>query len=396
MLINKKMIEKQMLLETTEKLEELCQTLAHEEFICIDLEFLREHTYFAKPCLIQIASVSTAAAVDPLAHRLDLTSFFALLQNQNIVKVFHSGRQDIEILYNLSSQIPTPLFDTQIAAQAFGFGESVSYENLVSRLLHIELDKSSRLSDWSRRPLSDEQIKYALADVTHMVNLYQRLKGRLEKEGKQSWIQDELDELADISLYQINPADVWQKMRHRSHSPLFLTTLRELAAWREKRAISKNVPRQSFIKDDILLNICAARPRTKQDLAAIRGMRADIAAGKIGDEIIEILQKVNALDKTEYVALPKSTELSSGEQSLLELLKLLLKLTAQKENIVPKMIASEDDLKQFCQNHTCGIKFLQDWRYEVFGKYAQNLCCGKTAIAYNDKTRKIDFISLPE
>ena len=229
-----------------------------------------------------------------------------------------------------------------------------------------------------------------------MVNLYQRLKGRLEKEGKQSWIQDELDELADISLYQINPADVWQKMRHRSHSPLFLTTLRELAAWREKRAISKNMPRQSFIKDDILLNICAARPRTKQDLAAIRGMRADIAAGKIGDEIIEILQKVNALDKTEYVALPKSTELSSGEQSLLELLKLLLKLKAQKENIVPKMIASEDDLKQFCQNHTCGIKFLQDWRYEVFGKYAQNLCCGKTAIAYNDKTRKIDFISLPE
>lgn len=392
----KVMVKNMQLIEKTEDLEKLCQTLNQEEFVCVDLEFLREHTYFAKLCLIQVASLHTEAIIDPLAEGINLQSFFDLMQNQNVTKVFHSGRQDIEIIYNLSGNVPSPLFDTQIAAQAAGFGESVGYENLVTHLLHISLDKSSRLSDWSKRPLSETQLNYAISDVTHLVRIYQKLKDFLEKNNRMSWIQDDLHQLADINLYKVVPEEMWQKIRHRSHSALFLTTLRELAAWRELRAIRKNVPRQSFIKDDTLLNICAARPLSKEDLAAIRGMRSDLASGKIGDEIIEVMQKVRLLDKANYVTPPKIKDLPNSDSSLTELLKLLLKVVAQEERIVPKMLASDDDLKHFCHKTEDVIPFLSGWRYDIFGCRAEKLCSGKVAIAYNAQTHKIDFIDLAE
>lgn len=384
------------LIENTEDLDKLCQSLSTEKFICVDLEFLREHTYFAKLCLIQVASAKEEAIIDPLAGGIDLKSFFDLMQNQSVTKVFHSGRQDIEIIYNMSGNVPSPLFDTQIAAQAAGFGESVSYENLVSHLLHINLDKSSRLSDWSKRPLSDNQLNYAISDVTHLVHIYNKLSNFLENEGRTDWIKDELDALSDVRLYKIVPEDMWQKMRHRSHNALFLTTLRELAAWRELRAMRKDVPRQSFIKDDTLLNICAGRPSSKEELAGIRGMRPDLAMGKIGDEIIEVMQKVKSLPKENYVVPPRIKDLPNSDNSLTELLKLLLKIIAQEEKIVPKMLACEDDLKLFCHQEYENIPFLQGWRYDIFGRRAEKLCQGKTAIAYNTKNRKIDFIDLAE
>lgn len=384
------------LIENTKDLEQLCLGLSKEKFICVDLEFLREHTYFAKLCLIQVASLSFEAIIDPLAQGINLQSFFDLMQNPSVVKVFHSGRQDIEIIYNLSGKTPAPLFDTQIAAQAAGFGESVGYETLVNRLLHITLDKSSRLSDWSKRPLSDSQLQYAISDVTHLVHIYQKLTNYLTQNGRLSWIDEEIAALQNPALYQAVPEEMWQKMRHRSHSALFLTILRELAAWRELRAIRKDVPRHSFIKDDVLLNICAARPSSKEELAGIRGMRPDLAMGKIGDEIIEVLQKVKLLSKEQYAVPPKAKDLPNSESSLTELLKLLLKIVAQEEKIVPKMVASDEDLKNFCHQTECDVPFLKGWRYDVFGCRAQKLKDGKTAITYDAKKHTVKFIDLNE
>ena len=372
----------------------LCNKLSNEEFVCVDLEFLRQHTYFAKLCLIQIASQNDEAIIDPLAEDINLQPFFDLMQNEKIVKVFHSGRQDVEIIYNLSSKIPTPMFDTQIAAQVAGFGESISYEHLVNHILHITIDKSSRLSDWSNRPLNENQLNYAISDVTHLVKIYSWLKSKLIDENRLDWINDELNALCDEDLYKINPYNMWQKIRHRSHSTKFLTYLRELCAWREIRAINKNVPRQSFIKDDMLLNICSDCPTTKEDLCKVRGMRSDLAMGKIGDEIIEIIEKVKALSERDYVTLPAVKEFCGADGSLLELLKLLLKITAQQQKTVARIIASEDDLKSFCHDDTASVPFMHGWRYEIFGAKAKDMKAGKLSISYNPKTRVIDFNTL--
>ncbi len=382
------------LIETTEDLSKFCQKLATHEFICVDLEFLREHSYFAKLCLIQVASAEESAVIDPLASDINLQSFFDLMQNQSVTKVFHSGRQDIEIIYNQSDKIPTPLFDTQIAAQAAGFGEAISYENLVSHILHIELDKSSRLSDWSKRPLSSKQLEYALSDVTHLTKIYQYLKTRLEKENRLSWIEDELNELKDAKLYQPSPQEAWKRIRHRSHNAFFLTTLRELASWREQRAIAKNTPRQSLIKDDVLLTICAAFPKDKTELAAVRGMRSDLARGKIGDEIIEVLQHTSNLKPKDYVIPPITKELPNVNTALLELLKLLLKVVAHQQKITPHMLASEEELKIFCSDNNTNPLFMTGWRYEIFGCKAEQIRRGEIAVAYDPQTHEFNFIAV--
>ena len=382
------------LIQNTQDLEILCSKLANEEFVCVDLEFLRQHTYFAKLCLIQIASQSDEAIIDPLAEGINLQPFFDLMQNEKVVKVFHSGRQDIEIIYNLTSKIPTPLFDTQIAAMVAGFGESISYEHLVNHLLHTNIDKSSRLSDWSNRPLNENQLNYAISDVTHLVKIYQQLKSKLINENRLDWISDELATLCDESLYKIEPHNMWQKMRHRSHSAKFLTYLRELCAWREIRAINKNVPRQSFIKDDMLLNICSDCPTTKEDLCKVRGMRNDLAMGKIGDEIIDVIKKVKDLSEKDYVTPPFIRDFSSADGSLLELLKLLLKITAQQHKTVSRIIATEEELKDFCHNDNADVPFMKSWRYEIYGIHAKKLKDGKLSISYNPNTHLIDFNQL--
>lgn len=382
-------------IETASHLENLCADLTKAPYVCIDLEFLREHTYFAKLCLIQIASADKDAIIDPLAKDIDLQPFFQLLQNPNVVKVFHSGRQDIELLYQLSHSIPTPLFDTQIAASAIGYGESVSYEHLVKSFLNINLDKSSRLSDWSKRPLSDKQLEYAICDVTHLAKIYPLILTKLQSLNRLDWIKDELDNLASPFLYEIKPEEIWLKIRHRSHSPKFLTLLRELACWREKRAILKNTPRQSLLKDDILLNICASSPETKEDLAAVRGIRADMAKGKIGDELITVVQKFKSLPKENYVTVCNDEEKDGNiDGALLELLRMVLRITASQNNVTPKLIASDDELKSYCGNHEANVRFLQGWRYQIFGQLVSKICSGKTAVTYNQHNHSIEIINI--
>ena len=261
----------------------------------------------------------------------------------------------------------------------------------MNHILHINIDKSSRLSDWSNRPLNENQLNYAISDVTHLVKIYRHLKSKLINENRLDWISDELNALCDETLYKINPHNMWQKMRHRSHNAKFLTYLRELCAWREIRAINKNVPRQSFIKDDMLLNICSDCPTTKEELCKVRGMRSDLAMGKIGDEIIDVINKVKGLSEEDYVTIPCVKDFLGADGSLLELLKLLLKITAQQQKTVARIIASEDELKSFCQNDNIDVSFMHGWRYEIFGIQAQKLKDGKLSISYNPKTHIIDF-----
>ena len=371
------------LIDRTEKLEEFCTSLLNKTFITIDLEFMREKTYYAELCLIQVGAEGEAAIIDPMSKELKLEPFFKLLDNQNIVKVFHSGRQDIEILYNLSGKIPMPLFDTQIAAMVCGYGESAGYESLVKGILKVDLDKTSRCSNWELRPLDEKQLQYALSDVTHLVNLYIHFKQKLAENGRENWLESELDILRNPQTYEVNPYEVWHKIRHRSHNAKVLTFLRELAAWREKRAQSKNTPRQSIIKDDMLVNIAALCPQSVDELMQIRNMRKDVAQGKLGTEILEVLEKCKKIPTSAYVIPEKDKPLASGAQALYELLKLLLKIRAQEQGVVAKLIATDEDLKMLATFQDENCMALSGWRYDIFGREAVELRNGNVCIAYD-------------
>lgn len=379
------------LIDTNQALTDFCQELTNEPFIAVDLEFLREKTYYAKLCLIQVASPNHAAIIDPLAE-IDLSAFFALMKNPNITKVFHSGRQDIEIIYNQSGFIPEPLFDTQIAAQVCGFGEAVSYENLVKSVLGIQLDKSSRLSDWSLRPLDTKQLEYALSDVTHLVNIYTFLQNKLSETGRLHWLDEEIAILKSPDTYIVRPEDAWQKIRHRSHNSKVLTLLRELAAWRERRAQSKNTPRQSIIKDDCLINIAAACPTSKEELEKIRNIRKDVASGKLGDEILEVINIALQIPSSAYIKPEHDKPLPNGANALYELLRMLLKIRAQEQSVVAKLIASDEDLKNFAISANTENPILKGWRLEIFGTDALALRKGELSITYNPSKHNIELI----
>lgn len=380
------------LIEKTADLEEFCSHLADLDFITIDLEFIREKTYYAQLALIQVGSTAECAIIDPLAPDLDMQSFFALLNNPKIVKVFHAGHQDIEILFKLTGKIPYPVFDTQIVAQVCGFGENVSYENLVKEIKNIELDKSCRVSNWLQRPLTEKQLRYALADVTHLVDIYQHLSAELAENGRESWLKEEMETVYKPDTYIIKPEEAWLRIKSRSHHPFYLTVLRELCAWREKRAQACDITRQIIIKDDCLINIASLCPQTPEELLQIRNMRKDIASGKLGPELLEIVHHCRELPPEEYVVPVKEKKVSSYSTSLYELLKLLLKLQCQEHQVVAKLIAHDDDIKQFASfRNDKHNPILKGWRYEIFGKAASALRKGELSISYNPKEHKIEI-----
>lgn len=382
------------IIDNTPALIEFCRQLNNEEFITVDLEFLREKSYYAQLCLIQVASIHDAAIIDPLAVGIELEAFFAILHNPQIVKVFHSCRQDIEILYKLAGFIPEPLFDTQIAAMVCGFGESVSYETLVNKICDISLDKSSRLSNWSLRPLDQTQLSYALSDVTHLVTIYQYFKDELERSGRLHWLDEETELLKNPETYIVHPKDAWQKIKHRSHNSHFLTILRELAAWREQRAQRKDTPRQSIIKDDCLLNIAAVCPNCVEDLNQIRNIRKEVINGKLGAEIIEVMKAAKKIAPEQYVKLEREKPISNGSAALYELLKLLLKIISQNSGVVPKLIASDEDLRRFASFKDRGNPILKGWRKELFGTQALALREGQLSISFDSTKRSIKFTAL--
>lgn len=378
-------------IENTAALEQFCATVANQEFITVDLEFLREKTYYAQLCLIQIGSKIDCAIIDPLAPDINLKSFFELMQKPSLTKVFHSGRQDIEIIFNLCGQIPSPVFDTQIAGMVTGFGDSIGYEHLVRHILQIELDKSDRLSDWSRRPLTEKQLQYALSDVTYLIQCYEYLRNQLKETGRESWIDEEMSSLCSPESYRVIPEEAWKRLRHRSHNSRFLTILRELASWRESRCQLHNVTRNLTIKDDALLQIATSLPSNREELSAIRALRPEISAGRLGEEILEVVSRFKKLPKNQYVIPPHEKALPHPDNALYEVLKMLLKIQSSAEGVASRLIATDDDLKLFSQDSNQDVPFLHGWRQQIFGKLACALCRGELCLSYNPFTRTTEF-----
>ena len=372
-----------MLITQQDELERFCSSLKDKDFITIDTEFLREKTYYPKLCLVQICGpdASESAAIDPIENpELDLEPLFDLLFDTNILKVFHAGRQDLEIFYNMTGKVVEPFFDTQIAAMVCGYGDSIGYEGLIKKTTGGQIDKSSQFTDWSKRPLTERQLNYALGDVTHLVGAYEILAADLEKRGRTSWVFEEEEILSNPETYESAPYETYKRIKIRSPKPKMLAILRELAAWRETRAQDKDIPKNWVMKDDTLADIAAHAPKNKKQLARTRGLSEDYANGHVGQTILEIIEQVVGADPSSWPKVKKKLGMPPEASAKVDALKMLLKIQASENEVAAKLIASKDDIDQIALNGTPDIPAMKGWRYEVFGQYALDLKRGKLAI----------------
>ena len=365
---------------TTAQLQAFCDRIAGDPFIAVDTEFMRESTYWPKLCLVQVASPSDAAVIDPLADDIDLAPLLALLADPKIDKVFHAARQDVEIFNNLGV-IPLPMFDTQIAGMAAGFGEQIAYDALVRQMLRIELDKSSRFTDWARRPLSQAQLDYALADVTHLAELYPILRERLEKSGRLAWVTEEMSQVTDPDLYDTDPENAWRRLKPRKHSVKYLAVFRAVAAWRERTAQTRDQPRGRIFKDEVIDEIANQAPTDAEGLNRLRALQKGFAGSKFGPELIEVIR--TALKDPESYA-PK-IERNGGPPNpasgaIVELLKVLLKARAEDAGVASKLIATVADLEKIANDDHAETAALHGWRREAFGEDALKLKRGELAL----------------
>lgn len=366
----------------TEDLAAFCEVAKSAPYVTLDTEFLRERTYWAKLCLVQMAlpGDGEAVLVDPLAEGLSLAPLYDLLAHEGTVKVLHAARQDVEIFYTEGGVIPRPMFDTQVAAMVCGFGEQVGYETLVKRIAKAGVDKTSRFTDWSRRPLTEAQKAYALADVTHLRRIYEHLAAELDRTGRTPWVEEELAVLTDPATYVTRPDDAWTRIRTRSNSPRFLAVVRELARFRETHAQAKNVPRSRVFKDDALLELASTRPTTPEELARSRLLLREARRGDIAEGILEAVKTALALPNE---ALPRPEEEDrpqQGNPALSDLLRVLLKARSDAEGVAAKLIASAADLDALAAGGR-DLPALKGWRREVFGADALKLCEGKIALS---------------
>jgi ribonuclease D len=365
----------------TQALSDLCQRLSTAEFVTVDTEFMRERTYWPILCLVQLAGPNDAAVVDAQAPGLDLQPLFDLMNNPNVLKVFHAARQDIEIFHHLTGKIPTPLFDTQVAAMVCGFGESVGYETLATKLARARIDKSMRFTDWSRRPLSEKQLQYALADVTHLRIVYEKLAHRLAETGRTEWVAEEMAVLSRPSTYITQPEDAWQRLRMRSANPRFLSIIQELAAWREREAQSRDLPRSRVLRDEILLDIAAQAPSNEEELGRTRSVSRSGVAGWMKDGILASVATARAIPDNQLPHMPERRELPRGLGPVVDLLKVLLKMKSEAEDVAARLIASSDDLDEIAASDNAQVSALSGWRFDVFGSYAIRLKRGELALA---------------
>jgi len=368
-------------------LAEFCARLANEEFVAVDTEFIREKTYFPQLCLVQLAGEDEARAIDTLAPGLDLTPLYDLMQNPRVLKVFHAARQDIEIFVLRTGKVPAPLFDTQIAAMVCGFGEQAGYDTLVQALAKASIDKSSRFTDWSMRPLTDKQVSYALSDVTYLRTVYRKLAERLSRSGRLHWVETEMQALDDPAAYRTDPPEAWRRLRVRSPKPRFLAVLRELAAWRELAAQQRDIPRQRMLRDESLVEIAAHVPKGAEELARTRGLSESLARGKIGAEILAAVAKGAAIPESEAPRLVERGDQPRPNGALAELLRVLLKMRAEEHNVAPRLIADSEDLDLLAAEDEPDIPALKGWRREIFGEDALSLKAGRIALAM--KGRKL-------
>jgi ribonuclease D len=367
------------LIATTQDLSDLCQRLAAHPYVTVDTEFLRETTFWPKLCVVQLASADEAAAVDALADGIDLTPLFALMADPKIVKVFHAARQDVEIFWNLAKLIPAPLFDTQVAAMVCGFGDQISYSDLVHTVSKVSLDKSSRFTDWARRPLSEAQITYAIADVTYLRDIYSFLLAKLSASGRLAWLEDEMATLTAPATYEQHPDRAWERYRARARKPRDLAVLMELAAWREAEAQGRDVPRSRVLKDDIMIEIALAAPRTAETLADLRAFPRGMERSKAGVEILAAIERGLERDPKTLPKIERDRR-SAGGGATVELLKVLLRQVSESHGVAAKMIATVEDLEAIATADNAGVAALSGWRRELFGTKALELKHGRLAL----------------
>lgn len=365
------------LITDNEALTAFCGRMRAERFVAIDTEFMRDRTYYPRLCLVQVAGESEAVAIDSLAPGLDLAPLLGLLADEAVLKVMHAARQDLEIFYHLGA-MPRPFFDTQVAAMVCGFGEEVAYDTLVSRLAGAQLDKSSRFTDWARRPLSPAQIHYALGDVTHLRVIYQKLAERLEQAGRTGWVVEELEALLEPRLYAQPPEDAWRRLKLRSRDARFIAIVQALAAWREREAQRRDLPRARVVRDDLLLEVAASRPQSVEELRALDrvNLDRDSAAG-----VVAAIRSAMALPKSELPPVPEQVVLPRGIGPTVDLLRVLLKLRSEESDVAQRLLASTAELEAIAVDDHADVPALHGWRREIFGEDALGLKAGRLALA---------------
>lgn len=369
------------LITTTAALREVCARLAEQSFVTVDTEFMRETTYYPKLCLIQMAAPDgTAVLVDPLATGIDLQPFIDLMADDRTVKVFHSARQDLEIVWLMGGILPHPFFDTQVAAMVCGYGDSVSYEQLVNDVAKAKIDKSSRFTDWSRRPLSDAQLSYALSDVTHLVRVYEVLVAELLRTDRGAWLDEEMAVLTSPETYRADPAQAWRRLSGRMRKPREIAVLMEVAAWRESEAQARNVPRGRVLKDEAVIDVASAAPRNAEALGRLRTIPAGFERSRTGADILAAVERGLSRD-TGDINLPDRIRRSGGNGAIVELLKVLLKAVCEAEGVAPKIIATVDDLEAVADDDDAEVAALQGWRRTLFGEKALALKQGRLALS---------------
>jgi ribonuclease D len=377
------------LLTTSAELAGLCARLAEERFVTVDTEFMRERTFWPELCVVQLAGAEEVAVVDAQAPGLDLAPLGELLANPKVVKVFHAARQDVEIFLLKFGAVPTPLFDSQVAAMVAGFGDQVSYDGLARALAGAQIDKAHRFSDWSARPLSPSQISYAAADVTHLRRIYVALCDKLAKEGRLAWVEEEMAALAEPATYRTEPDEAWEKLRPRSNNRRFLGLLRAVAAWREREAQRVNIPRQRLMKDESLLEIAATAPQTVQDLARARGVSEGFARGRSGVGLLEAIKAAQALPDSALPVAPRERAGPSPSPALVALLKVLLAAKSEEHEVAPKLLANSEDLDRLATEANPDIQALSGWRRTVFGEAALALKAGRLALGVDGRKVKL-------
>jgi ribonuclease D len=377
---------------TNDALIAACNRFAEFDFITVDTEFIRESTFWPQLCLFQIGSTDEALAVDPLADGIDLQPLFDLMANESVLKVFHAGRQDIEILYNLAGAVPHPIFDTQLAAMVCGFGDSVGYETLVTKLLRQNLDKASRFTDWSRRPLTDRQLSYALDDVIYLQDIYVKLRDQMEKSGRAHWLDEEMETLASPSTYDTPPEQAWKRLKARTNNPRFLGILQEIAAWRETEARTRDMPRSRVMRDEALLEIAAHPPKKPDDLGRMRSVSQGFANSRAGKLLFEAVNRGVNLPEADLPQVAKPKPLPRGIGPLVDLLKVLLKMKCEENDVAQKLIGNVADLEKVAAFDDADVDALRGWRREVFGNDALRLKNGEIALAAHGN--KINLVEL--
>ena len=383
------------IITTTAELADLCRRLRQGDHITIDTEFIRDRTYWPRLCLVQVAGDDEARVIDPLADGMDLAPLLELLDDPDVIKVFHAARQDVEIFYRLTGKVPAPLFDTQIAAMVCGFGDSVGYDKLVGELAGVRIDKASQFTDWARRPLSERQLRYALDDVVHLQVIYAKLVAQLEKSGRSGWLDEEMAILADPETYAVEPENAWRRLKTRSRNPEYLGVMKELATWRESEAQRRDLPRNRLLRDEAIYEIAAERPQRIEDLKRLRAVPKGVAEGPLGEPLLAAVKRGRNLPADQLPQTEAPQQLPRGIGPLVDLLKVLLKMACEKHGVAQKLIANVADLERIAAFDDADVAALKGWRREIFGADALDLKRGRIALSAAGKRIKVIRVEPP-